>query len=356
MNLLVFNIRTDVDDTALGFTTAWVNALAARCSRVDLVTMRTGRLALAENVHVHSLDFDRRRGRIARAAAFYRALLAILRRRPVDACFAHMTPLLAVLFAPLARVRRIPVLLWYAHGAVSLTLRLADALVDRAVTSTPAGYRISSSKVHHVNQGIDTRRFTFRERPDAAYSRTAVLVGRVAPVKHVDEVIEAIGIARSQGSDLRLEVIGGPITADDEAYVSRLERLVEERGLGHYVHLRGAVPYSEVPATYHEGLLFPSLSGSGSLDKALLEAMASGCIPLSRNDAFRAYAAERGLEALVPDAGAAGLARKMMWAASLPEREVEDLRRRLRALVEQDHGLDALADRLMGHLRELAAS
>ena len=55
--------------------------------------------------------------------------------------------------------------LWYAHTSVTPTLRLAHALADRCLTSTPAGFRIPSEKLFVVGQGIDLDQFRHRRAP-----------------------------------------------------------------------------------------------------------------------------------------------------------------------------------------------
>ena len=43
LRLLLFNLATDADDPALGFTTGWINALATHGANVHVITMRAGR-------------------------------------------------------------------------------------------------------------------------------------------------------------------------------------------------------------------------------------------------------------------------------------------------------------------------
>src|SRR4030095_1201145 len=45
MRLLLFNLATDVDDPALGFTACWIAALAKRVERIYVITMRLGQVA-----------------------------------------------------------------------------------------------------------------------------------------------------------------------------------------------------------------------------------------------------------------------------------------------------------------------
>ena len=97
MNLLVFNLKTDADDDVLGFTTDWVNALAASCERIFVITMSAGRIAVAENVQVYSIGKEQGYSEPRRATEFYRTLSRLLRNERIDACFAHMMPLFAVM-------------------------------------------------------------------------------------------------------------------------------------------------------------------------------------------------------------------------------------------------------------------
>jgi hypothetical protein len=68
-----------------------------------------------------------------------------------------MAPLFAALFAPIAKPRGIPTLLWwFAHTSVTPTLRLAHAMVDGCVTPTRGSFPLPSSKLAIVGHGIDT--------------------------------------------------------------------------------------------------------------------------------------------------------------------------------------------------------
>ena len=63
------------------------------------------------------------------------------------------------------------------------------------------------------------------------------------------------------------------------------------------------MPFPEVPVAYRSGALFLNLSETGAIDKAILESMASGCVPVSRNASYAAIARDNGLDWLVPGAG-----------------------------------------------------
>src|ERR1044071_9629710 len=88
IRLLLFNLKTDADDSNLGFTTDWINALVPFCEYIDVITMRAGRLAVADNVRVYSVGKERGYGDVWRTLELFRILFRLLRERRYDVCFA----------------------------------------------------------------------------------------------------------------------------------------------------------------------------------------------------------------------------------------------------------------------------
>jgi glycosyltransferase involved in cell wall biosynthesis len=316
--------------------------------------MHKGRVAVEPNVVVRSVGRERGASRLARVLRFYRLTAEVALRRRPDVCFAHMTPLFAILFWPIARLRGIPVLLWYAHGSLPRDLRVAHRLVDRCVTSTPAGLRIDGPKVHVLHQGIDTEEFHPPTDERERSATTAVSVGRLSASKNIVEVIEVVGEIRRRGHDLTLRLIGGPITELDRGYMERIRAAIGAQGLEREVDMPGPVGHQQIAAEYRRAGWFVNLSSTGSLDKAILEAMASGCVPVSVNESFAALAADEGLSELVPAPGVQGAANALERLLGLDAAQLEDLRARLRSVVERRHSLDALADAIVAHLEDLA--
>ena len=69
----------------------------------------------------------------ARGARYVAALAPELLRKPV-AVVAHMSPIFALLAAPLARPLRVPLLLWFTQQAAGPSLQAAVRVVDRVLT------------------------------------------------------------------------------------------------------------------------------------------------------------------------------------------------------------------------------
>src|SRR5438094_733222 len=124
--------------------------------------------------------------RFERGRLYATALERELRRKPA-AVLVHMTPLLAVLAAPLARPRGVPVLLWFTHWKRSRTLELAERVSTAVLTVERRSFPLASGKVVAIGHGIDLARFTCRRREPAARLRVVAL-GRTSPAKGYETV------------------------------------------------------------------------------------------------------------------------------------------------------------------------
>jgi glycosyltransferase involved in cell wall biosynthesis len=353
LDLLVLNLGMDAGHPALGHVPVWTDELARRCRHVTVITMFAGAFEAAPNLTVHSLGKELGRSEPRRLVEFYRMTHAVLRERPIDVCFAHMAPLFACLFAPVARRHRIPTVLWYSHGSVTNTLRVAHRVVDRCLTTTPAGFPLPSDKLHVVGHGVDTAVFAPLSQRPPSYESTLLQVGRVSRIKGLDQTLRALRLLVDEGrADLRLRIVGTTLTAADREYAAELDALCASLGLHERIAFDGPAAFRDMPARYHQGQVLVNLMES-SLDKTILEGAASGCIPVSTNAGFRVLAQERGLEQLVPERGAEGLALAIGRVLDMSPDERQQIATTLRRGVAEQHSLDALMDRVVGQLTEV---
>lgn len=355
MNLLLFNLKTDADDPVLGFTTRWINALAPYFEQIHVVTMAAGRLDVAGNVKVYSLGKEKGYSELRRAVEFYRILLWVLRAVRITACFAHMNPLFAVMAAPVLRLRRIPSVLWYAHGHVPLLLRLAERLTDRIITSSERGFRLKSGKLRVVGQGIEVvAAAPPPPNPDGEVLRL-LYVGRLSAVKGVELAVEAVALFRRRSPlPVRLTIVGGPLTDEDAAYVERLKERIANAGLAEAVLLAGSRPPRETRQFYAECDIFINPSRTGSMDKTVLEAMGAGRLVITGNEAYDT-AEFRAAGGIFVANDSAAIAEALLAVAMAPAAEWEERSRAGRRWVLEQHSLTRLAERIAKEIRELSA-
>lgn len=352
MNLLMFNLAVDAEHVTLAFGLRWIEALAQHFEHIDVVTMYEGRHRLPGNVRVWSVGRERGYPKWFRVLRFYWLAIAALRQRRPAAVFSHMIPLFSVLFWPLAKLWSLPSVLWYAHGATPPTLRLAHRLVDRVVSSTPQGFRLASEKVDFIGQGIDAGLYPYRPRQCGDVLHI-ITVGRLAPSKGQDRLVDALatwGNGKSQA--WHLTIVGDATSAGERDFAAAVRRLAANRLPTERVTFTGRLDAEAISTLLATADLFINLGTTGSLDKAIVEAMASGCPVISCNDAFRAIAeAEEFANCVVGDLPEALLKTLDEFVAMSVEQR-QKLAEKQSLVARRDHTLDGLIGRLVGVLQE----
>jgi glycosyltransferase involved in cell wall biosynthesis len=340
----------DPEDPLLGFIHTWVVRLAQRVDHLTVLQLWRSNPPLPANVTLRSLDRNGPGGKVAVLARLTSTLADLCWRGRLDGVIAHMGPIFAVCAAPVVKPARIPLALWYAHGAVSPMLRLAYTLVDRAGTSSPDGFRIPGKKLTVTGQGIDTERFTPSSHRD---ERLIVSIGRISQVKHYEVLVDAMAALRARGLvDFRLRIIGGATLPGELSYRSRLEEQIRTLNLDASVEIVPGVPHDRIAPEYQRAAMFVSCSQTGSVDKAVLEAASAGALPITTNPALRSFFREELADHL-PTHSAACLTEVLSRWIERPTAEREARSLMLRNRVVREHGVDHLADELVNLVRPI---
>jgi len=356
MNLLIFNLKTDADDCVLGFTTDWINALASRCNRVIVITMMAGRMAIARNVTVYSVGKEKGFSEPRRLLEFYRLLVSVLRQEKIDACFAHMMPIFAVLGWPLLKLRRIPIVLWYTHSHVPYFLHIATVLVDRVVSASPGGFRISTDKVSFIGHGIDVNRFPLRQPKSAPPNKTVLLtVGRISPVKRLEIPLQAISLLPEHlKSQIIFRSIGDPLGHQGLRYSEELRRLVQTLDIENIVDFEAALPFHQVKEAYQSADIFINTSASGGLDKALLEAMSTGLPIITCNPSMQTVLdAELAGQWFIPSGDPKVIAERLQTLLGMSQEDKWELGQKLRHIVITSHSIEGLSERILNEFARI---
>ena len=346
MRLLFLTQWLDRGDAVLGFVPRWVEGLAARVERLRVVCLWSGDLeGLPDNVDVRTVGRSGRLGRFLR----YRRALGESFSEGFDTVLAHMVPRYALLAAGPARRAGAPVYLWYTHKGVDRRLRRAERVVEGIFTASAESLRLDTPKRRVTGHGIDTGHFALANQRPAKPPRL-LAVGRLTPAKDPLTLLAALSILVSRGYDLRLDWVGGGLAAGDAAFGRTVMEQIELGGLTDRVHLLGDVPYREIPARYGEASVLCSTSLTGSVDKVVLEAMACGRPVVTCNEAFGPLFEELGPRApwlTFPPGDADALAERIEFLLRLGALDRSELSLRLRGIVERDHEVEQLMERLV---------
>ena len=290
--VLIIMQTIDLTDNVLGVFHNWVKVLAKHETKVLVIALQKGIVDLPSNVKLFSLEKENGKSKLNQLCKFYRLILAL--RNEYQRVLVHMTPIWVLLGYPVWKLLHKKVFLWYAHGTVDIKLRIAHQLVDGIFTSTSEGFRIKSKKVFVLGQGIDTNFFTpILPQPQRNADEYIILsVGRISPSKDYMTLFNSIALLGEAKKDTRVLIYGLPKTEKDQEYFIWLKNEQERLGL-HNVEFKGSAIHSEMPKIYNRAHVLVNTSLTGSADKVVLEAMASGINVLSCNDAYREMLEEK---------------------------------------------------------------
>lgn len=275
MKLLITTQALDTKDPILGFFVRWVEEFAKHVESVTVICLRKGEYTLPENVRVFALGGG---NKLTRTYKLLRGAYKF--RNNYDAVFVHMNPEYLVAAGWLWRLLKKRTVLWYTHKSVDFKLRVAVRHVNAILTASKESFRLPSPKLRVVGHGIDTSFFS----PDPSVPRGthALSVGRLNPAKRHDL---AIRVAHEAGVELHI--------AGDGPERPKLEALAHE--LGARVVFLGALTQEQLRDEYRRAAYMIHTSETGSLDKVVLEALASGC-PVHTNDPALKFMESKGPE------------------------------------------------------------
>lgn len=352
MKILIVSQIVDSKDPILGFFHRWIEEFSQQFESVHVICLKEGEHSLPSNVHVHSLGKENGQSRIKYLYRFYKYVLAL--RKEYDVVFVHMNPEYVVLGGALWHVLRKKVGMWYAHGTRTTMLRVATFFSDIAFTSTSAGFPLSSKKVCIVGQGIDTISFAPSvAREDSVGTTRLITVSRLSRSKNILTLLEAVSELKGRNLHTPLTIVGVPITSDDHLYKKELDAYIEKQSLRERVTFSGGIPNSDLPKTLATHNLLINAYGNHSMDKALLEAMACGVVPISSNTSYtHLVKSEPELEQhetlLVFSQGdRAHLVESICSFTELPDQDKKSLALKVRATVVRKYPLEGMVRNIL---------
>jgi glycosyltransferase involved in cell wall biosynthesis len=345
VKLLICTQKIDLKDDNLGFFHAWVVEFAKHCEQVTVIALFVGDHKLPPNVRVLSLGKERGVSRIKYLFNFYRFI--VRERASYDAVFVHMNTEYVVLGAPFWKLMGKKIGLWYTHKQVGVLLRIAARLSDVIFTASRESFRLTSEKVRVLGHGIDTTFFSPGEQKIDEGIFRIVSVGRISPVKSYETLIDAVALLDVSPSSIEVIIVGGPGTSRQEVYLRELEARARRSKFSDRIFFVGAVPNRETLPYLRGADVFVNMSKTGSLDKAVLEAMATGMPVLTSNEGLKTVLSHFQEKCMFAEGDKSALALQLRALLSMPKDERRRLGRELRSIVEQSHNLNLLIPHLL---------
>jgi len=290
MKLLLFTQKVDSRDTVLGFFHTWIVEFARRYEYVTVICLEEGEHSLPDNVRVLSLGKEKiseeNRNSFSSKFSYVTKLYEYLRTidGTYQSVFVHMNQEYVALAGLYWRMKGIPVYLWRNHPYGNMVTRFAVLISNKVFCTSNASFTARYAKTVIMPVGIDTSMYA----PVSGKMRkkySVCVVGRIAPVKHIERALEAVTQIVHSGGQVSLSIIGSPLPKDIE-YYEALKKYSTDNNLGSYVNFIDAVTPDKLPEIYSGHEVCLNLTDEGSFDKTIVEATACGAIPVVTNKSF----------------------------------------------------------------------
>lgn len=283
MRLLFITQKVSRRDPVLGFVHAWLLEFSKHFVEIIVVCLEKGDYEFPNNVRVYSLGKEEGRGRLHYLLRFFSLIWG--KRSRYDVVFVHMNPVYIFLAGFVWKLFKKPVALWYIHPKRDPLLAWIQPWVDIVFTATLGSFPLKWRKVRPVGHGIDTDFFT----PQAALRRkpnSLLVVGRIAPIKRLELIYEALIGLQKDGRPFYIEIIGGK-DETELGYYQMVQSAYKSMVLKGVAYFSGPLSKEEVRDAYNTSQILINFTPTGSFDKVVLEAMAMESIPVTGNTAFR---------------------------------------------------------------------
>lgn len=346
MNLLIITQKYDFNDSNLGAFIDWWDRLAEKMEKVYILALEKKSEPTKSNIEVVSMGKKKGIGFFKKIVGFYSGIFKTIGK--VDAILVHMIPKYVIFAAPIAILLRKPIYMWYTGVAAHWQLKIAVFFCKKIFTAHEAAMRVNTAKRIITGHGIDVGKFQIIESKFQFQGPVIILsVGRITPSKGHDLIIKVVSNLIKQNYDLKLKIIGGVIQDYHRDYNEKLKALAD----GNADFLEDIV-YKNMPHYFNEAQILINAVPTGGLDKVVLEAMASGVLPLTSNRAFLNVFPKSIAEQLVFNEVESGeLERKLKDI--LDKRTYLDRAAigELRNIVVQNHNLDNLIGRIVKEIK-----
>ncbi len=321
MRILICTQKVDKDDAVLGFFHRYLQEFSKHFEQVTVIALGVGAYDLPSNVRVISLGKESGTGALGYTLTFLPLIFTL--RNEYDAVFVHMSVEFAILGGAFWRMAGKRMVLWYTHRQDNWRVRMGAFFANQILTASIKSFPFASVKLRVIGHGIDTGAFACppdQAKPDPADILRILTVGRITRIKNCDTLIRAVAKLRDDGVPVRATFLGAPGTDDDRVYEQELKALIASLDIAGALLFPGSIPNREIAKWYCKADIVTNMTPTGGIDKAVLEAMAAGRIPLVSNTAFEEHFGAYASKLIFKERDADDLAAKLRALSTHPDR------------------------------------
>ncbi|MCK4948011.1 MAG: glycosyltransferase family 4 protein [Candidatus Aureabacteria bacterium] len=341
LNILIVTQVVDENDWLLGFFTKWLAEFSSFFKEVFVCTLRAGNYDLPENVKIIEIKKKNNPGKTNILKILYSTVFKIKKEKGIDCIFIHMCPVYALVLVPFKVLFKIPIVIWYIHCKATLKLRIAHLICNKIITASRQSFPLKSKKIVVAGHGIDTATFDLKNYGKQDKIIKILSAGRIAPVKRLEVLIEALKKLKDSGKVKFKCIIAGDVLINKHRdYCERLKRMIKNCGLTDMVKFIGPVLHQKIGSLYKSCDVLVSLTDVGSYDKAVLEAMSSGLLIITNNGALKKLLMSNLEDCFINENSPHKLVQRIEKFSAMPADKKNALGLHLRNIVVEQHKLE----------------
>jgi glycosyltransferase involved in cell wall biosynthesis len=349
MKLLILTQKVDQDDEILGFFHNWILEFSKHCDQLTIICLQAGKYDFPDKIKVLSLGKETGASSLKYTWRFYKYIWQ--ERKNYDNVFVHMNQIYVILGAWLWRLWHKKIALWYVHRQVSSKLRIAAKWTHLIFSVSKNSFRLVSAKLRLVGHGIDTKKFQCLDQKINADILRIISVGRITKIKDLKTLILAASLLNNKlEQKFVVDIIGGPVTAEDKKYLADLYKLVKEQNLEQIVNFTGAISNAKMADIYCQSDILVNLAPTGGVDKVVLEAMSCKTPVLVANQSFAPDFGEQASNLIFIHGDVDDLASKLQHL--IQQSDSNELGDFLRKQVVKNHELSRLINKIVDEFQK----
>jgi len=347
MRLLIITQKINKEDDLLGFFHGWVEELALKVEKISVICLEEGKHDLPKNTRVYSLGKEKGESKTKYFLNFVKYIWGL--RKEYDKVFVHMNKEYVLLGWDSWLVMSKKVYLWHNHKKGGIWVRLAVLFSKKVFYTSPQSFTARFKKSIKMPAGINTDEFGRMNNPACRQGRESrrrdsiLSLGRISPVKNIHILIDALKILDEKGIEFKANIYGGA-PERDKNYCDKVRNQGKNLEQKEKLFFHKSVPNMKVSEIYNKYEIFVNMTNSGSMDKTILEAMASGCLVLVSNRSFENVLPNNFL---FKEKDSKDMAQKIEDIFRLSDEEKNRHRKQFREYVVKNHSLDILVDKLI---------
>lgn len=335
MRLLIFTQAVDTEDSVLGFFHEWIKRLAVSFESVEVICLKEGKHDLPQNVTVHSLGKEKGNNRIQYIVNFFKYIFHL--RNSYDKVFVHMNQEYILLGGIFWKFWGKDIFFWRNHVYGNIFTRIACSFAKKIFYTSNESFTARYKKAHKMPVGIDTEKYQGGITRD---ENQFLVISRITPNKKIDFIVRGFMDSFHSSRAFGLTIYGGPIPKTKK-YDMEIRELVHDSD---NVHMMGEVTHDKTPTLYQESAFFINMTGPGSFDKTLIEALAGGAILITNNPAVKEVVAP---EFFIEGDNMEMFKNALLTAGTFGIDRREDIRRKGRKYVEREHSLTSNRNKIV---------